>query len=29
MKEIRDAIDCGCYSLYKKNKLAAMSEGEE
>ena len=29
MKEIRDAIDCGCYSMYKKNKLAAMSEGEE
>ena len=29
MKEIRDAIDCGCFAMYKKHKLASMEENLE
>lgn len=29
MKEIRDAIDCGCFAVYKKHKLASMEENLE
>ena len=29
MEEIRDALDKGCFSEYKKNKLAGMEEADQ
>ncbi len=28
MKEIRDALDCGCFTVFKRNLLASMEEGD-